>query len=178
MNEIKSTLDLVLERTKHLSLSEEEKREHKEAELRMRIKGLMLKAQDQTERIKQVEKELKNLQEEQGSQFQKLLKEELLNEIGLEGDNRLPVILLRRLGQVKTDKLESLLHDYRQTLQKKVAEEEQSWRVSLMKSHSISGSAIIPNLELDGNWVNVSNKIKEEFNLLLGKEKNRLIKEI
>ena len=178
MGEIKSTLDLVLERTKHLSLSDEEKREQKEAELRMRIKGLILKAQDQTERIEQVEKELKILQEEQGSQFQKLLKEELLNEIGLEGDNRLPVILLRRFGQVKTDKLESLLHDYRQTLQKKVTEEEQSRRVYLIKSHSISGSAVVPNMELDGNWVNLSNKLREEFNLLLEKETNRLTKEI
>ena len=177
MAEIKSTLDLVMERTKHLSLSDEEKREQKEAELRMRIKGLVLKAQDQTVKIEQVEQELKDLQEEQGTQFQKLLREELLNEIGLEGDNRLPVILLRRLGQVKTDKLESLLHNYRQAIQKKAMEEEQSRRASLMKSHSVSGSAVVPNLDIDEKWVNISNKTREEFSLLLEKEKSSLKKQ-
>ncbi len=178
MAEIKSTLDLVMERTKHLSLSDEEKREQKQAELRMRIKGLVLKAQDQTVKIEQVEQELKGLQKEQGTQFQKLLREELLNEIRLEGDNRLPVILLRRLGQVKTDKLESLLHDYRQAIQKKAIEEEQLRRASLLKSHSISGSAVMPNLDLDEKWVNVLNKIRGEFSLHIEKEKNRLIKEV
>ena len=177
MAEIKSTLDLVMERTKHLSLSDEEKREQEQAELRMRIKGLVIKAQDQSVKIEQVEKELKALQEEQGTRFQKLLREELLNEIGLEGDNRLPVILLRRFGQVKTDALESLLHDYRQAVQKKAAEEEQFQRAGLMKTHSISGSAVVPNLELHEKWVNESAKIKEEFSLLLEKEKSRLIKQ-
>lgn len=176
MAEIKSTLDLVMERTKHLSLSDEEKREQEQVELKMRIKGLMLKAQDQSAKIEQVEKELKDLQDEQGTQFQRLLKEELLKEIGLEGDIRLPVILLRRFGQVKTDKLESLLHDYRRAIQKKAAEEEQSRRASLMRSHSISGSAVMPNLEVDEKWVNVLNKISEEYSLLLEKEKSRMVK--
>ena len=177
MGEIKSTLDLVMERTKHLSLSEEEKREQAQAELRLRLKGLLLKAQDQTVKIEQIERELNNLKEEQGAtSFQKQLREELLSEIELGGDNRLPVILLRRFGEVKTDRLESLLHDYRQAIQKKAVEMEQQYRNNLMKSHAISGSAVLPNLARDSNWVQASRNITAEYSRLLETEKHRLVK--
>ena len=43
MGEIKSTLDLVLEKTKNLTLSSEEKEEQKQKEIEKRIKGMMQK---------------------------------------------------------------------------------------------------------------------------------------
>ena len=46
MGEIKSTLDLVLEKTKNLTLSSEEKAEQKQKEIENRIKGMMQKYQD------------------------------------------------------------------------------------------------------------------------------------
>ena len=46
MGEIKSTLDLVLEKTKNLNLSSEEKQEQKQKEVENRIKGMMQKYQD------------------------------------------------------------------------------------------------------------------------------------
>jgi hypothetical protein len=177
MAEIKSTLDLVLERTKHLSLSDEEKREQQQAELRMRLKGLLLKAQDQSLTIEQVGKELNDLKEKQGPSFQQLLLEVLLDEISLQRDNRLPVIFLRRIGRAQTDKLEALLHDYRQAIQKKAAEAEHSARARLFKSHAVSGPAVVPNLALDQDWQRASQMIRDEFSRLLEKEKGRLAKQ-
>jgi len=46
MGEIKSTLDLVLEKTKNLTLSSEEKEEQRQKEIENRIKGMMQKYQD------------------------------------------------------------------------------------------------------------------------------------
>jgi hypothetical protein len=178
MAEIKSTLDLVLERTRHLSLSEEEKREQAQAEMKTRIKALVLKAQDQTMKIEQVEKELNELNEKYGARFQKGLREELLNGIELGGDNRLPVILLRRLGRAETEKLESLLYDYKQSLQKKALEAGRSSLNRLEQSHSISGSAVVPHLALDKSWTDTVIKINEEFNRLLEKEKQGLLQQV
>ena len=39
MTEIKSTLDLVMEKTRHLILSDEEKQEQKENEFKKKLKG-------------------------------------------------------------------------------------------------------------------------------------------
>ena len=46
MGEIKSTLDLVMERTKNLSLSDEEKQAQKQKEVESRIRGLLQKYLD------------------------------------------------------------------------------------------------------------------------------------
>jgi len=47
MAEIKSTLDLVMEKTRHLTLSDEEKQEQKEKEFNKKLKGPAQKIQDQ-----------------------------------------------------------------------------------------------------------------------------------
>ena len=47
MAEIKSTLDLVMEKTRNLSLSSEERAEQKSKEIRSQIRGLIQKFQDQ-----------------------------------------------------------------------------------------------------------------------------------
>ena len=46
MGEIKSTLDLVMEKTRHLTLSQKEKEEQKQIEVNKRLKGLLQKYQD------------------------------------------------------------------------------------------------------------------------------------
>ena len=46
MGEIKSTLDLVMERTRNLTLSDEEKQAHKQMAIASRIKGLLQKMLD------------------------------------------------------------------------------------------------------------------------------------
>ena len=47
MGEIKSTLDLVMEKTRHLSLSSAEKQKQKSIEIENRIKDLLQKYEDQ-----------------------------------------------------------------------------------------------------------------------------------
>ena len=47
MAEIKSTLDLVMEKTKNLSLSSEERQAQKSKEIESRIRGLLQKFKDQ-----------------------------------------------------------------------------------------------------------------------------------
>ena len=46
MAEIKSTLDLVMEKTKNLSLSSEERQAQKNQEIESRIRGLLQKFKD------------------------------------------------------------------------------------------------------------------------------------
>ena len=46
MGEIKSTLDLVMEKTRHLTLSQEEKDSQKKVEVHKRLKGLVQKYRD------------------------------------------------------------------------------------------------------------------------------------
>ena len=47
MAEIKSTLDLVMEKTKHLSLNDEEKLTQTNSAMEKRVSGVLKKCQDQ-----------------------------------------------------------------------------------------------------------------------------------
>ena len=60
MAEIKSTLDLVMEKTRHLTLSDEEKQEQKENEFKIKLKGPAQKFQDQTINKRELKKEINN----------------------------------------------------------------------------------------------------------------------
>ncbi len=51
MGEIKSTLDLVMDKTRHLTLSDEEKQEQKEKEFKKNLKGPTQKFQDIKDRF-------------------------------------------------------------------------------------------------------------------------------
>jgi len=64
MGEIKSTLDLVMEKTKHLSLSDEEKQNQKKIESQKRINGLLQKYQDQVLSMEQLHTEYNLLKKE------------------------------------------------------------------------------------------------------------------
>ena len=54
MGEIKSTLDLVMDKTRHLTLSDEEKQEQKEKEFRKKLKGPAQKFQDIKDKFDQL----------------------------------------------------------------------------------------------------------------------------
>ena len=61
MGEIKSTLDLVMEKTRHLTFSREEKDSQKKDEVHKRLKGLVQKYQENLLRKDRLEKELDSL---------------------------------------------------------------------------------------------------------------------
>ena len=63
MAEIKSTLDLVMEKTRHLSFSEQEKQEQHSHEFAKRIKGLIQQYQDQKLRVENLKIELSDLRQ-------------------------------------------------------------------------------------------------------------------
>ena len=54
MGEIKSTLDLVMEKTRHLTLSQKEKDGQKQIEVNKRLKGLLQKYRDNLLREEQL----------------------------------------------------------------------------------------------------------------------------
>ena len=64
MGEIKSTLDLVLEKTKHLSQSSDEKQSQIRKDIEMRINGLLQKYQDGVSSLEQLQRDYEALKTE------------------------------------------------------------------------------------------------------------------
>ena len=89
MGEIKSTLDLVMEKTKHLSLSDEEKQNQKQIEVKKRINGLLQKYRDQVLSMEQLYTEYDRLKKELNLPDDTDLVNQIIDKLDLTGDNQI-----------------------------------------------------------------------------------------
>jgi hypothetical protein len=165
MSEIKSTLDLVLEKTRHLTLSHEEKKTQQRTEVNRRLKGLLQKYQDNFLKKENLKKELDNLKVAYDLDLDEMLADLLLKSIRLEQDNSL-------------SGLESIFRNFKDAAKSATQERTKQIKTDLSKNRFISGSAVVPNLESDKEWMSMLKHIMDEFDQILNKEKAALAKEL
>jgi hypothetical protein len=149
MAEIKSTLDLIMERTKNLSVSPEEKEENRRQEWLKKARGWIQKFLDDRINLEKVQEELFIPLPPDG--WQQLLKEELVGglEPGRENEKRL--LLMEGLLHIPVGPYRERLSVFDQI----VHQEEDRHRDRIKQQwqdKGISGSALIPNLEGDSSW--------------------------
>jgi predicted metal-dependent hydrolase len=149
VGEIKSTLDLIMEKTRHLSMSPEEKEENRRQEWLKKARGWIQKFLDDLVDMDRVKSEFRN--QELPSGWEKFLKKELIDGLEPEADNEKRFQLLKELLGIPPDGFINILEGHRQRLAR-----EKEKRMALMKSQlsnrGISGTAVIPNPEVDPAW--------------------------
>jgi len=173
MGEIKSTLDLVMEKTRHLTLSPEEKEQQKFDEARKKIKGLIQKYLDSVLNIEKFAKELVGMQETYGSTVNDLIRDELLGGLHVGRDNKLRLTLLSEICVIDTTGLLSIFDGYNSEIQSATQERVQTLKELLAQKRSISGSAVVPNVEMDKVWQTEVVAIHTKFDQLLNLEKSK-----
>jgi len=179
MAEIKSTLDLVMEKTKDLSLSAEERQGQKNKEIGSRIRGLLNKFQDEAISLDRFNSEYKVLKEEYsltGTGNQHLIKE-ICDQIELAKDNQRLFDLLADLKVLDFEGLSSVLQEFQTVHATAARQRRKISKEQLAKTHFISGSAVLPNLELDEEWRKENGQISAEFEAKLNRAKTKLLAE-
>jgi hypothetical protein len=174
MAEIKSTLDLVMERTRHLTLTEEEKREYALAQFKGSLNGLLQKYLDGVLNLERTDKEIRRLQEESGFKDRSLLVDEVSRRLDLDGDYRPLLDLLTELCNVDTGKIASLFTLYRDTIASE-AEARADRAKERLERRDIAGTAVVPNLGADPQWTEERDKIREKFTGELAHQVSRLL---
>jgi len=163
MTEIKSTLDLILEKTKHLTLSEEEKAELRLKEINGKIMGWIQKYRDTTIKLDSLRSELDLAEKEYGpGNVKNLLKKVLVRSVEPEQDNTPLFDLLEQLIEENTDILYRLLDTFYRKC------DEGKRRLADKINHAlvekgISGSAIVPNPVKDEEWKLLHATLLEAF---------------
>ncbi len=163
MTEIKSTLDLILEKTKHMTLTEEEKAELRLKEIREKIKGWIQKYRDKSLRLDALQNELKRTEQEYDTaDVTNLMKKELIRSVEPELDNVPSFDLLEQLLGESTERLSRLLDTFYQRM------DEEKKRIADTIGHTlaekgISGSAVVPNPVNDEGWKTVHAEMLEAF---------------
>lgn len=173
MAEIKSTLDLVLERTKHLSFTEEEKTAQRTKDIQRAFAGMMQKYQDSLLSKAELQAEIERTKREFGLEDNSLFIDDVVNRIALTQDNRLALDLLEDLFGIATEDLKTIMEEFETTVTREAAQRKDRAVVRLREEHGISGSAVLPNLSADPDWSEELRGIVGKFEQDLTREKAR-----
>jgi hypothetical protein len=177
MAEIKSTLDLVMEKTKHLNLSRKERRQLESVEIEKRIKGLLQKFQDQTLSRQQLKTEYADFKKDYNLSDDSIFISEILDRLVPGRDNRELLVILNEFCGANPAGLESVLNDYQDALDSASSYRIVKIRENLARKHNISGPAVVPNLEADAEWPAEARDIRATFQEELDREKAKLLDE-
>jgi hypothetical protein len=176
MGDIKSTLDLVMEKTKNLNLSNEEREQQKSKEIKNRLCGLVQKFQDNILSTDNLRSDYQKLKKEYGLTSNRLLIEEICSQIQPGKDNHARFELLDEFKVPDFERLKSVLQEFQTVLDTAAGQRHEILKDQLAKTYFISGSAVVPNLENDDGWRQTSEKIKLKYNRLLDEEKSKILK--
>jgi len=178
MGEIKSTLDLVMEKTRHLTLSQEEKEAQNRIEVNKRLQGLLQKYQDNLLRKENLNKELDNLKIAYNLNVDEMLADLLLNSLKIGRDNTVFLELLNEIYGLNLSGIETIFQNFKATVKSATKKRVDQIKTDLSVKRFISGSAVVPNLESDSEWLSMLGHIMDGFDQTLNKEKAALTKEL
>jgi len=151
MAEIKSTLDIIMEKAKKFSVTEEEKQGFKRQELEGKIKGLVQKALDGILDFERFQVELAALQAKERDLVDQILKDEVVTRIEVEENSEALLKILENAAGSGKAAVKKTLADFGM----KTAKQKDSRRKALLESFKkkgISGSAVVPNVDADPEW--------------------------
>jgi hypothetical protein len=167
VGEIRSTLDLVLEKTRNLTLSEEEKRNLARDELDKKIRGIAGKYLDNLLPSERIREELESIESNDPDLQYKLFTVHLLAHVDLDVDISAILSALKEVVGFDTAPLEVLQQEYRaekETARRSFAEET----FSELNKKGVSGSAVVPNLDGISEWVQFQRDLSERYREKIG----------
>ena len=175
MGEIKSTLDLVMEKTRHMTMSREERDAQKIGEIRKKLNGLIQKYNDGLLRRDQFRKEFEKLDRIESLSNKQMLQKEILDRVELEKETRSLLELLEFNCRVDITDLDKILREF--ATQRDAVRDERSRELkqALRKEIGVSGSAVVPNMETDAYLEEMLGGLEDDFRKRLDAEKARLL---
>jgi hypothetical protein len=165
MAEIKSTLDIIMEKTRGLTMTEEEKAAMHDKKLAENSRGLVLKYLDGTISMERFKQEWSDLAEEQEN-ARIILIRICMESMDPEADNGPLSAVLHQVAGADTGPVGKALERAKAGLEERRATARERIRRALAE-RGISGSAILPNLNADSEWKEISSHVRQELHALL-----------
>ncbi len=175
MGEIKSTLDLVLEKTKNLTLSSEEKEQQTQQEIENRIKGMMQKYHDGLYSKSELMAGYELLKKDYNLSTDDSLIIEITNRLEPSRNNQSLFELLQECCTIDTAGIETTIEDFQQTYHTASQNRLKQLKKDLAEQHAISGSSVLPNLDRDESWQQKSAEIRAAYEDQLNRVRNGLL---
>jgi hypothetical protein len=164
-----------MEKTKNLSLSDEERQGQKNKEIESRIRGLLQKFNDQALSADKLKSEYQKLQKDYDLPENAPLVKEICRQIELGKDNHTLFELLAQFKVADIEGITSVLHEFDEVIDAAARERSKILQAKLAEEHFISGPAVVPNLEADKAWQAQAGEIRAKFEPLLNQAKTKLL---
>jgi hypothetical protein len=177
MGEIKSTLELAMERTKRFAVSEKEKEEMKQQEALRKATGLFHRYREGHFSLNDVLKEVERMERKTATTVKEYLLSHWIDALSLVDDNErilrgVESLKGRSVAEVK-QRLDCLLSQY-QKEKEKAREMAGVQSVEALKKDGIWGSAVEPKLEGSELWRKENETLNQSYGMTLGEIKEQL----
>lgn len=162
MGEIRSTLDIIMEKAERVTVTDEEKEAFMKSEVKGKVRGLLQKHLDGIINKERLKKEVEAMAGERYVVATAVLKKECLDRIEPGEDNRPLLEILAYVVGLDTKPIGELLSRYRQEQEENRGNRESALKERL-KDQGISGTAVLPNLGADPEWTRYLSEMKARF---------------
>jgi len=177
MGEIKSTLDLALERTRKITISEKEREEIKHRETIQKAERLFHRHREGHLSLTEVAKEITKMEENTAAHVKAALVSQWVDRLSLSGEGErflegIKLLKSKPIDEV-TKQFQSLLSEYqaaRETLRRQAETEV----TEALKSEGIYGSAVQPRVEGSQGWEEGTGRLDRLFTARLSEIQGQL----
>jgi hypothetical protein len=177
MGEIKSALELAMERTKGLSVSEKEKEEMKQKEVLRKATGLFHRYREGRLSLSDVLNEVERMEKKTATTVKEYLLSDWIDALSLDEDNDrilkgVESLKARSIAEVKK-RFDHLLSQYQRD-KEKVKEKAKVQLIEALKKDGIWGSAVEPKLEGSELWKKEIENLDQPYKVTLEEIKEQL----
>ena len=177
MGEIKSTLELAMERTKKFSISEKEREEMKRKEVFQKAASLFHRYRDGLLSLHEIQKQVDKMEKATATAVKELLLSQWIDALSLDDDYEkifkgVELFEQRNIAETRQEFC-SLLSRY-QSKREKIKEKAKLQLIEGLRKDGISGSAVEPNLERNELWEKENEELSHSFKTALEQIKAQL----
>jgi hypothetical protein len=166
MAEIKSTLELALERTRRVSISPEEKEEIKRKESVQRATGIFHRFMEDTLSLNEVMRKIERIEEKARPMVRDTLLSRWIDAISLEAENEKPLRGIESLKGRSVDEIRRKLKGLRSEYERRGLEAEQKMEIQLaeaLRKEGIHGTAVVPRVKESREWKEKISSLAQGF---------------
>jgi hypothetical protein len=162
MGEIKSTLDIIMEKTKGLTVTKEEKERFRKKEAEGKVRGLLQRFLDGFIDSERLKNEMGDLGNKHYGMITEALLRECMGRMAPGADNTKLLDALENAVGLDIAPIQKILRDYNLDREQQKMDRQQAIQKKLEES-GISGTAVIPNINADQDWIRYLSEMKKEF---------------
>ncbi len=162
MGEIRSTMDIIMEKTKGLTMTEEEKEAFRKKETEGKVRGLLQRFLDGFIDAERLKDGIGSLGEKRYAVAREALIRECMGRMEPGADNTILLDALENAVGLDIAPIQKIILDYNQDLEQQEMDRKQEMQKNL-EGLGISGSAVIPNIYADQEWIRHLSEMNKGF---------------